>query len=89
MKDVPASRGYEGGFRVELMAKARIAVACRVAGDNILELQDLGLAQTASTEVKAPTPMGSLAHQLYRLVAKSPELREKDFSVLYQYLKDS
>jgi len=71
MKDVPASRSYEGGFRVELMAK------------------DLGLAQTASTEVKAPTPMGSLAHQLYRLIAKSPELREKDFSVLYQYLKDS
>jgi 3-hydroxyisobutyrate dehydrogenase len=49
--------------------------------------QDLGLAQNASTAVQAPTPLGSLAHQIYRMVAQNPDTATKDFSVVYQMLK--
>uniref|UniRef100_A0AC34QAH1 3-hydroxyisobutyrate dehydrogenase n=1 Tax=Panagrolaimus sp. JU765 TaxID=591449 RepID=A0AC34QAH1_9BILA len=54
-----------------------------------LMAKDLGLAQTASTETKAPTPLGSLAHQIYRLLAKHPDYKNKDFGVVYQFLKDN
>uniref|UniRef100_A0A914USS7 3-hydroxyisobutyrate dehydrogenase n=1 Tax=Plectus sambesii TaxID=2011161 RepID=A0A914USS7_9BILA len=53
-----------------------------------LMAKDLGLAQNAATSVKAATPLGSLAHQIYRLLAQSPEFQGKDFSVVYQFLKD-
>ena len=48
MENVPSSRGYEGGFAVDLMAK------------------DLGLAVEAANASKTPTPLGSLATNLYR-----------------------
>lgn len=54
---------------------------------NQLMAKDLGLAQEASTEVKAPTPLGSLAHQLYRILANNPEFSEKDFSSVYEFLQ--
>uniref|UniRef100_A0A0M3IG10 3-hydroxyisobutyrate dehydrogenase, mitochondrial n=1 Tax=Ascaris lumbricoides TaxID=6252 RepID=A0A0M3IG10_ASCLU len=50
--------------------------------------KDLGLAQNASTAVQAPTPLGSLAHQLYRLLAKSPQYNKLDFGAIYQFLRD-
>ncbi|KAE9556461.1 hypothetical protein FO519_000346 [Halicephalobus sp. NKZ332] len=54
-----------------------------------LMAKDLSLAQTASTETKAPTPLGSLAHQIYRILAKHPDYKDKDFGVVYQFLKDN
>ncbi|KAK0415748.1 hypothetical protein QR680_012099 [Steinernema hermaphroditum] len=53
-----------------------------------LMAKDLGLAQNASTEVHAPTPMGSLAHQIYRLLASNPQYKNLDFGVVYQFLKE-
>lgn len=52
-----------------------------------LMAKDLGLAQNASTEVQAPTPLGSLAHQIYRLLAKSPEFAGLDFASVYLFLQ--
>lgn len=49
MENVPASRGYSGGFGTNLMVK------------------DLGLAEEAALSVKASTPLGSLARQLYQM----------------------
>lgn len=53
-----------------------------------LMAKDLSLAQNAATNVQAPTPLGSLAHQVYRLLAQNPQFAGKDFGVVYQFLKD-
>jgi len=53
-----------------------------------LMAKDLGLAQNASTSVQAPTPLGSMAHQVYRLLAQNPKYSHLDFGVVYQFLKD-
>jgi 3-hydroxyisobutyrate dehydrogenase len=47
MDNVPASRGYSGGFGTDLM------------------LKDLGLAQENAAAVRAATPLGGLARNLY------------------------
>ncbi|CAL2047815.1 unnamed protein product [Caenorhabditis brenneri] len=52
-----------------------------------LMAKDLSLAQNASTNTQAPTPMGSLAHQIYRILARDPTYQAKDFGVVYQFLK--
>ncbi|VDM51359.1 unnamed protein product [Toxocara canis] len=52
-----------------------------------LMAKDLGLAQNASTAAQAPTPLGSLAHQMYRMLAQSTEFGKLDFGVVYQFLK--
>ncbi|KAI3413497.1 hypothetical protein GPALN_010987 [Globodera pallida] len=49
-----------------------------------LMAKDLGLAQNSSTQFKVPTPMGSLAHQIYQLLAGHPEFADKDFTVVYK-----
>ena len=46
-ENVPASKGYAGGFGTDLM------------------LKDLGLSQENATQVKASTPLGGLARNLY------------------------
>jgi 3-hydroxyisobutyrate dehydrogenase len=48
--------------------------------------KDLGLAQEAATRTQTPIPLGSLAHQVYRAVI-AQGYRNKDFSVIYQFLK--
>ncbi|CAI4231265.1 unnamed protein product [Auanema sp. JU1783] len=53
-----------------------------------LMAKDLSLAQNAATSVQAPAPLGSLAHQIYRLLAQSPEYAGKDFGIVYKFLKD-
>ncbi|PIK62155.1 putative 3-hydroxyisobutyrate dehydrogenase, mitochondrial-like [Apostichopus japonicus] len=52
-----------------------------------LMTKDLGLAQNAATTTKSPIPMGSLAHQLYRILCNKGYAM-KDFSSVYEYLKD-
>jgi len=52
-----------------------------------LMLKDLGLAQDASTRVGAATPMGSLAHQVYRIMV-ARGYGGKDFSSCYQFIKE-
>uniref|UniRef100_A0A6M2CHS0 3-hydroxyisobutyrate dehydrogenase n=1 Tax=Rhipicephalus microplus TaxID=6941 RepID=A0A6M2CHS0_RHIMP len=52
-----------------------------------LMTKDLGLAQNAATQTGSPTPLGSLAHQIYRLVLNH-NLGKKDFSVIYQLLEE-
>ena len=49
MENVPASKGYAGGFGTDLM------------------LKDLGLAQENAGTVRASTPLGGLARNLYAL----------------------
>jgi 3-hydroxyisobutyrate dehydrogenase len=53
-----------------------------------LMAKDLGLAQDAATTTKSPTPLGSLAHQIYRLMC-AKGLSGKDFSVIFKYLQEN
>lgn len=52
-----------------------------------LMAKDLGLAQNASTATKSATPMGSLAHQLYRLMCNRG-YGKLDFSSIYRFLRE-
>lgn len=52
-----------------------------------LMAKDLGLAQNASTATKSPTPMGSLAHQIYRVMC-SKGYSNLDFSSVYKFLRE-
>ncbi|TRY68987.1 hypothetical protein TCAL_04156 [Tigriopus californicus] len=51
-----------------------------------LMTKDLGLSQDAATRTKSATPLGSLAHQLYRVMCNSG-YSGKDFSSSYEFLK--
>lgn len=47
--------------------------------------KDLGLAQSCAVETSSAIPLGSLAHQIYRILI-SKNLSRKDFGVIYKYL---
>jgi 3-hydroxyisobutyrate dehydrogenase len=47
--------------------------------------KDLGLAQDAAARTISPTPLGSLAHELYCTMVNSG-FADKDFSSVYQFL---
>lgn len=53
-----------------------------------LMVKDLGLAQSAATATTTPTPMGSLAHQIYRIMC-SKGYAKLDFSSVFQFLKEN
>jgi len=52
-----------------------------------LMAKDLGLAQNASTATKSATPMGSLAHQIYRVMCNRGYAK-LDFSSVYKFLRE-
>ncbi len=52
-----------------------------------LMTKDLGLAQTSATRSSSAIPLGSLAHQLYRLMTVRGYAK-KDFSSIYQFLQE-
>ncbi|KAL4234679.1 hypothetical protein ACF0H5_006320 [Mactra antiquata] len=52
-----------------------------------LMTKDLGLAQNAATAMKSPTPMGSLAHQIYRTMTNHG-FGGKDFSSAFLFLQE-
>jgi len=54
--------------------------------DHMTLLQDLGLAQNAATQHQQSILLGSVAHQLYRLISQS-EYSELDFSSVFKYLE--
>uniref|UniRef100_A0A1I7XR07 3-hydroxyisobutyrate dehydrogenase n=1 Tax=Heterorhabditis bacteriophora TaxID=37862 RepID=A0A1I7XR07_HETBA len=80
--DAPVSGGVTGMFQLYTLDVFRLFLLF------ILLSQDLSLAQNAATTVQAPTPLGSMAHQIYRILSKHPEYSSKDFGVVYQFLKD-
>ncbi|XP_054162660.1 3-hydroxyisobutyrate dehydrogenase, mitochondrial-like [Oppia nitens] len=49
--------------------------------------KDLGLAQSSATRVNSPTPLGTLSHQIYRLM-KNNGYSDKDFSSVYKFFQD-
>ncbi|XP_071497756.1 3-hydroxyisobutyrate dehydrogenase, mitochondrial-like [Diadema antillarum] len=53
-----------------------------------LMAKDLGLSSAASVATKTPTPLGSLSCQIYRLMCNQG-YSLKDFSSVYQFLKES
>lgn len=53
-----------------------------------LMTKDLGLAQNAATKTLTPTPLGSLAHQLYRIMTQKG-FSNKDFSSVYQFFQEN
>ena len=50
-------------------------------------LQDLGLAQNAATQTASPTPLGSLAHQIYRIMCQTG-YGLNDFSSAFKFLQE-
>merc|ERR550539_699007 len=52
-----------------------------------LMTKDLGLAQDAATRAQSATPLGSLAHQIYRVMCNAG-YADKDFSAAFQFLKE-
>jgi len=54
---------------------------------NSLMAKDLGLAQNVATKLNSPIPLGSIAHQIYRLLSNSPEFCNKDFSSVYEFIR--
>jgi len=52
-----------------------------------LMTKDLGLVQNAATATASPNPLGSLAHQIYRVLTNSG-YAEKDFSSVYKFLSE-
>lgn len=48
--------------------------------------KDLGLAAKVAKEVRSPTPLGALTHELYRLLVNDHSFQDKDFSVIYKFL---
>jgi len=53
-----------------------------------LMTKDLGLAQDAATASRSPIPLGSIAHQTYRLMSADPRFADKDFSSVYAFLSE-
>ena len=49
--------------------------------------KDLGLAQSEATRANSPTPMGTLAHQIYRLMLNNG-YASKDFSIVYRFMQE-
>ncbi|XP_035729783.1 3-hydroxyisobutyrate dehydrogenase, mitochondrial-like [Vespa mandarinia] len=52
----------------------------------LLMAKDLSLAQSVATRTNTLIPLGSLAHQIYRML-NSHGLSQKDFSIVYQFIK--
>ncbi|KAG7457458.1 hypothetical protein MATL_G00227390 [Megalops atlanticus] len=52
-----------------------------------LMAKDLGLAQSTATSTKTAIPLGSLAHQIYRLMC-GRGYANKDFSSVFQFLRE-
>jgi len=52
-----------------------------------LMTKDLGLAQDAATRAQAATPLGSLAHQIYRVMCNAG-YSEKDFSSAFKFIRE-
>ncbi|KAB7499078.1 3-hydroxyisobutyrate dehydrogenase, mitochondrial [Armadillidium nasatum] len=52
-----------------------------------LMAKDLGLVQEAATKSKTPTPLGSLSHQIYRIL-NDQGYAEKDFSSIFKFLQN-
>jgi len=70
MENVPAARGYSGGFGTGLMVK------------------DLGLAEEAALAKKSPTPLGSLARQLYQMHGRAGNVA-LDFSSIFKMIGEA
>ncbi|XP_061443602.1 3-hydroxyisobutyrate dehydrogenase, mitochondrial isoform X1 [Rhineura floridana] len=52
-----------------------------------LMAKDLGLAQVSATSTKSPVPLGSIAHQIYRIMC-AKGYAQKDFSSVFQFLRE-
>ncbi|XP_055455396.1 3-hydroxyisobutyrate dehydrogenase, mitochondrial-like [Psammomys obesus] len=52
-----------------------------------LMAKDMGLAQDTATNTKSPILLGSLAHQVYRMMC-AKGYAKKDFSSVFQYLRE-
>ncbi|KAL1758251.1 6-phosphogluconate dehydrogenase [Schizophyllum commune] len=54
-----------------------------------LMLKDMGLATTVAQQTSTPTPLGEAASAIYaKVVTEKPELAGKDFSAVYEWLRE-
>lgn len=52
-----------------------------------LMTKDLSLAQNASIDTKSPTPLGSLAYNIYKMLSNHG-YANKDFGVVFKYIEE-
>ena len=49
----------------------------------------MGLASDVARQRESPLPLGEAAKEIYaKIIQQRPDLAKKDFSSVYQYLKD-
>lgn len=56
--------------------------------ESVFMKQDLGLASQVAISSNTPIPLGAAAHQIYRTL-KAKGLGNKDFSYVYEFLKNN
>lgn len=75
---------WTGGFGFRVEFSAPLVFLMNVC---FYFFQDLGLAQNTATNTKTPVPLGSLAHQIYRMMC-ARGYANKDFSSVFQFLRE-
>lgn len=82
---------WAGGFgvlKVKFSALLVLSNECLLlSSSSSLSPQDLGLAQNTATNTKTPVPLGSMAHQIYRMMC-ARGYANKDFSSVFQFLRE-
>lgn len=84
IKGAPAERNYEGGFGVGLMRKD-LELALEAVRDAIGIADEM---TSTSMTIGGLSSLGKAALNLYKEVEASEKYCKKDFSVVYQYLRD-
>ena len=80
-------------FLSKLMAKGKLLILLLIVrspkANNALPLSaDLNLALSASKDAGVPLPVGSLTSTLYNKLSGHDDYAGRDFSVVYEYLKE-
>jgi len=83
--NAPVERGYDGGFGVGLMRKdLELALKALEQADTVTEGVDLAAQDTKGSL----SDLSKVALKLYQTVEQTEKFGKKDFSVVYQYLKE-
>jgi len=86
-KSPPCERDYEGGFATALMLKVSGMIISPTS--SLMIVQDMGLASDVAQKQRSPLPLGEAAKEIYStVIEKRPGLATKDFSSVYQFLKE-
>ncbi len=82
----PCERDYNGGFASSLMLKVRLETLTLLA-PGLTVIKDLRLATDIGNQTSTAMPLGLVAQSIYAdMIKDEPDLENKDFSSVYQFL---